>query len=194
MDFGLSYVDGPIQWRWPIAFQAFFAICLVLQMLPLPETPRFLIEKDLSAEAASVLARLDGTSVDDIEVLDMVQTIQVSIEKETRGGPFQYKELLQGGPMGNFRRIVLCCAVNVMQQFTGSNMINASLEHPRPKEPLKLTWATAAVLRPHRLRADHGPNPHHVAHPRWLHLHDLPGRQLHPALGKPLVPLPQSLH
>ncbi|GME47149.1 Sugar transporter [Neofusicoccum parvum] len=124
MDFGLSYVDGPIQWRWPIAFQAFFAICLVLQMLPLPETPRFLIEKDRNAEAADVLARLDNTTIDDVEVVGMVQTIRVSIEKETHGGPFQYKELLQGGPMGNFRRIMLCLAVNVMQQFTGSNMIN----------------------------------------------------------------------
>ncbi|EKG13248.1 General substrate transporter [Macrophomina phaseolina MS6] len=124
MDFGLSYVDGPIQWRWPIAFQAFFAICLVLQMLPLPETPRFLIEKDRTAEAADIIARLDNTTIEDPEVIDMVQTIQVSIEKETRGGPFQYKELLQGGPMGNFRRICLCLAVNVMQQFTGSNMVS----------------------------------------------------------------------
>ncbi|KAL1624822.1 hypothetical protein SLS56_007622 [Neofusicoccum ribis] len=118
MDFGLSYVDGPIQWRWTIAFQAFFAICLVLQMLPLPETPRFLIEKDRNAEAADVLARLDNTTIDDVEVVEMAQTIRMSIEKETHGGPFQYKELLQGGPMGNFRRIMLCLAVNVMQQFT----------------------------------------------------------------------------
>lgn len=124
MDFGLSYVSGPIQWRWPIAFQAFFAICLVLQMLPLPETPRFLIEKDRTREAADVLSRLDDTAIDDAEVVETVRTIQVSIEKETRGGPFQYKELISGGPMGNFRRICLCLAVNVMQQFTGSNMIN----------------------------------------------------------------------
>ncbi|KAB2579365.1 Sugar transporter STL1 [Lasiodiplodia theobromae] len=64
------------------------------------------------------------TAIDDAEVVETVRTIQVSIEKETRGGPFQYKELISGGPMGNFRRICLCLAVNVMQQFTGSNMIN----------------------------------------------------------------------
>lgn len=34
-------------------------------------------------------------------------------------GPFRYRELLQGGPLGNFRRICLCVGVNVMQQFTG---------------------------------------------------------------------------
>ncbi|KAL1652258.1 hypothetical protein SLS58_000385 [Diplodia intermedia] len=124
MDFGLSYVSGPVQWRLPIAFQAFFAICLVVQMLPLPETPRFLIEKDRTREAADVLSRLDNAAVDDTEVVDTVRTIQASIEKETRGGPFQYKELITGGPQGNFRRICLCMAVNVQQQWTGSNFIN----------------------------------------------------------------------
>ncbi|KAK7723548.1 hypothetical protein SLS57_004362 [Botryosphaeria dothidea] len=141
MDFGLSYVDGPIQWRWPIAFQAFFAICLVLQMIPLPETPRFLVEKDRTAEAADVVARLDDTTINDPEVVDMVQTIQVSIEKETRGGPFQYKELLQGGPMGNFRRICLCLAVNVMQQFTGS-IPHTILSLPPNREQLGITKCT----------------------------------------------------
>lgn len=38
--------------------------------------------------------------------------------------PPRYKELLTGGKVQNFRRIVLCMAVNILQQFTGSNMIN----------------------------------------------------------------------
>jgi MFS family permease len=56
LDFGLSFAKGPIQWRLPISFQAFFAICLVLQMLPLPETPRYLIEKGHHTAATEVLA------------------------------------------------------------------------------------------------------------------------------------------
>lgn len=46
------------------------------------------------------------------------------MEIESAGGPFRSRELLQGGKIRNFRRVVLCCAVNLMQQFTGSNMIN----------------------------------------------------------------------
>jgi hypothetical protein len=121
-----SYASGPIQWRLPIAFQAFFAIFLVIQMRPLPETPRFLIEKRKNLEAAMVIARLKSstTTIDDPEVVAMRKQIEDSIALESAGGPFKYKELLECGRLGNFRRICLCLAVNVMQQFTGSNMIN----------------------------------------------------------------------
>lgn len=40
LGYGLSFVNSPTQWRFPISFQAFFAVTLVLQMLPLPDTPR----------------------------------------------------------------------------------------------------------------------------------------------------------
>ncbi|KAI9660042.1 MAG: hypothetical protein M1821_001394 [Bathelium mastoideum] len=126
MDYGLSFVNGPIQWRLPIAFQAFFAICLLLQILPLPETPRWLIEKNRNNEGAEVLARLQPTDADihDPVVVYQRKSIESSIEIESAGGPFRWKELLQGGKIQNFRRIILCCAVNIMQQLTGSNMIN----------------------------------------------------------------------
>lgn len=125
MDFGLSYVDGPIQWRFPIAFQALFAICLVLQMIPLPETPRYLVLQNKQTAAGEVLARLHGknTPVDHPEVQVIKAQIETGIEIESAGGPFRYKELLQGGRLQNFRRICLCLGVNIMQQFTGSNMI-----------------------------------------------------------------------
>ena len=126
MDYGLSFASGPIQWRFPIAFQAFFATCLVLQILPLPETPRYLILKGDTASASQVVASLRGknVSLDDESVQYTIKQISSGIEIESAGGPFRYAELLTGGRTQNFRRIVLCCAVNVMQQFTGSNMIN----------------------------------------------------------------------
>ncbi|TVY57074.1 Sugar transporter STL1 [Lachnellula cervina] len=127
LDFGLSFVSGPVQWRFPISFQAFFAIALVLQTLPLPETPRYLIEKGRVTEASHILARLEmdvNTAIDDDEVVFQRRQIETSLELESAGGPFRYSELLKGGKIQNFRRVCLCCAVNVMQQFTGANMIN----------------------------------------------------------------------
>jgi MFS family permease len=115
LDFGLSYVSGPAQWRFPIAFQAFFAVCLVIQMMPLPETPRFLIEKNRNTEAAEVIARLKGkgTSLDDPDVVRLRTSIEASIEIESAGGPFRYRELLECGKIQNLRRIILCAAVNI---------------------------------------------------------------------------------
>lgn len=126
LDFGLSFVDGPIQWRLPISFQALFAISLVLQMLPLPETPRWLMEKGRMSEAAEIIARLAGpdTAATDEQVVFQCQQIEKSLEIESVGGPFRFTELIQGGKIGNFRRLCLAMAVNAMQQFTGSNMIN----------------------------------------------------------------------
>lgn len=122
-----SYIDGSVQWRFPIAFQAVFAILLVLQMLPLPETPRYLVLNNHNETAGEVLARLHpekDITADHPDVVYFRTQIESAIETESAGGPFRYSELLTGGRVQNFRRVVLCMAVNVMQQFTGSNMIN----------------------------------------------------------------------
>ena len=124
LDYGLSFLDSPAQWRFPISFQAFFAVCLVLQMISLPETPRWLCERDRSDEAATVLARLHREQPADESTPEVVQLrvqIETAIELESIGGPFKYKELLTGGKIQNFRRMILCGLINVQQQFTGAN-------------------------------------------------------------------------
>ena len=123
LDYGMSFVSGPAQWRFPIAFQGFFAICLVLQMLPLPDTPRWLCEHHRNPEAANIIARLQTqqpATVDDEEVILMRRQIETSIELESAGGPFRYKELLAGGKIQNLRRMILCATINIQQQFTGT--------------------------------------------------------------------------
>lgn len=127
MDYGLSFVQNPIQWRLPISFQAFFAICLVLQMIPLPETPRWLCEQDRREDAAEVLAclQVDATSPDAaLRVDQSLLEIETAIALESAGGPFRYRELLSGGKIQNLRRMIICGLVNIQQQFTGANMIN----------------------------------------------------------------------
>ncbi|KAJ5580308.1 Major facilitator superfamily domain general substrate transporter [Penicillium hispanicum] len=127
LDYGLSFVNSSVQWRFPISFQAFFAVCLVVQMLPLPDTPRWLCEKDRSDEAAFILARLQLVQPADEstpEVVVLRRQIETAIEIESAGGPFRYKELLAGGKVQNLRRMILAGLVNIQQQFTGSNMIN----------------------------------------------------------------------
>ena len=123
LDYGLSFVDTPVQWRFPISFQAFFAVFLVLQMIPLPDSPRWLCEQDRSDEAASVLARLQVSqpaNESHPDVVHLRRQIESSIEIESAGGPFKYKELWSGGQMGNLRRMILAAVVNIQQQFTGT--------------------------------------------------------------------------
>lgn len=96
-------------------------------MLPLPETPRYLVLNNQNDSAGEVLVRLhpgNHVTTDHPDIVHMKRQIESGIELESAGGPFRYRELLNGGKVQNFRRVVLCMAVNVMQQFTGSNMIN----------------------------------------------------------------------
>jgi len=131
-DYGLSFVDGPVQWRLPIGFQALFALCLFFQASFLPDSPRWLLAHGYGTEATEVLNQLvepvmdnspgfkrPGWSADSLRA-----EIEASLEAESAGGPFKYRELLLGGKLGNFRRVCLAIGVNVMQQFTGANMIN----------------------------------------------------------------------
>lgn len=54
----MSYVDSGAQWRFPIALQIFFAVSTILILLPLPETPRWLVKQDKREEALEILIRL----------------------------------------------------------------------------------------------------------------------------------------
>lgn len=57
------------QWRFPLAFQVVPALVLAVGMIFLPESPRYLVEKEKYAEAMRVLRKLhfDGRNEDWIE-------------------------------------------------------------------------------------------------------------------------------
>ncbi|KAF5988389.1 putative sugar transporter [Fusarium bulbicola] len=47
VDYGMSYVSSDAQFRFPLAFQIFFAILTFIGITLLPESPRWLINHDL---------------------------------------------------------------------------------------------------------------------------------------------------
>ncbi|KAL2833959.1 general substrate transporter [Aspergillus pseudoustus] len=124
MDYGTSFTESSFQWRFPLAFQAIFAIFLILQVIGLPETPRWLVQHDRHEEARAVVGAIESKPANDPDVVRTILDIQVGLEEEQKGGPFRFKELFTWGDEQNLRRLLITISVELGQQFTGSNMIN----------------------------------------------------------------------
>ena len=124
MDYGTSFSESSFQWRFPLAFQAVFAIFLILQIIGLPETPRWLVQHDRYEEARAVTAALEDKDIDDEGVNTTILDIRSGLEEEQRGGPFTFKELFTWGETQNLRRLLIVISIQMGQQFSGSNMIN----------------------------------------------------------------------
>ncbi|KAM7224090.1 General substrate transporter [Rhypophila decipiens] len=122
--YATSSYESSFQWRFPLAFQSVFAVLLVLQIIGLPESPRWLVAHDRSIEAGPVIAAIAGKPNDDESVTRTVLNIQKALYEERRGGPFRFQELFTWGKTQNLRRLILAISVQLGQQFTGSNMIN----------------------------------------------------------------------
>jgi MFS family permease len=108
-----------------VAFQLLFSVVTIVLLLWLPESPRWLVEHGDHEESRAVIARLTGKDIplDHHEVTRLHQHIQEAIELESAGGPFKYRELFTGGKIQNFRRILLCIAVDGFSQLSGINLI-----------------------------------------------------------------------
>ncbi|KAJ5781224.1 hypothetical protein N7457_006384 [Penicillium paradoxum] len=107
-------------YRIPVAIQFAWAIILVVGMLILPETPRFLIKQDRYEEATKSLARLRRMDVNDPALIEELAEIQANHEYEMRLGNATYLEIFRG-PLA--RRLATGCAVQGLQQLAGCNFI-----------------------------------------------------------------------
>lgn len=120
LDFGLSYVDSSVQWRFPVAFQIFFAAILFAGIFNLPESPRWLISKDRKEEATYVLAKLKGLPAEHDEVYAELTVVQDAVTRFARS-QVGFKDLLSGGKTQHFQRMTIGASTQFFQQFTGCN-------------------------------------------------------------------------
>jgi sugar porter (SP) family MFS transporter len=125
LEFGLYYVgDNSVSWRFPIAFQGLFAIIVVVCIMLLPESPRWLARAGRLEEAATVLARIEDVPVDSEYVLQELEIIRQSLvldqNAESAGvssSPFALTK------NRHLHRTILAVGVNILAQMTGVNII-----------------------------------------------------------------------
>ncbi|EAW20602.1 putative MFS monosaccharide transporter [Aspergillus fischeri NRRL 181] len=123
IDFGAHYGPDDLVWRFPIAFQIFFGLIIIIGMFFLPDSPRYLISKDRIQEGEYVLAALAGREVHDHETQIQKQLVIDSIRASGSGQKTRFRDLVTGGRTQHFRRMLIGSSSQIFQQLGGCNAV-----------------------------------------------------------------------
>ncbi|EPE24459.1 MFS general substrate transporter [Glarea lozoyensis ATCC 20868] len=115
-------IDGPSAFRIPLAMQFVWAGVLLLGLMLLPETPRYLIKRGNHGAAASSLSRLRRLDITHPALIEELAEIEANHEYELSLGASTYRDVFLGSPhLG--RRLLTGCGLQMLQQLSGCNFI-----------------------------------------------------------------------
>jgi sugar porter (SP) family MFS transporter len=124
MNYGFTYLkDSAASWRFPLAFQCFWAMVTLLLTLIMPESPRWLVLKGREDEARAIISRLISQPADNAEVNAELQLLVLNVTHEIENQRVKLKEILHNGPTQTLRRVLLGAGLAFMQQACGVNII-----------------------------------------------------------------------
>ncbi|KAJ5923430.1 hypothetical protein N7454_008675 [Penicillium verhagenii] len=128
VDYGFSFVESEVQFRFPIALQILFAILTFIGVMFLPESPRWLIKHGDEDKARHVIWKLqenakeidENDAVVGIDVREISQAIRDETEASAEGS---FKLIFQNGDQKFLHRTLLGMGGQMMQQISGINLI-----------------------------------------------------------------------
>ncbi|GAA6018885.1 hypothetical protein JCM11491_001712 [Sporobolomyces phaffii] len=118
---GAYFVESSFSWRFPVAFQIFFALITVVLLFGIPESPAWLIRHGNVEEAKDILGKIYRLDRDDPEITGMVDAAE---KTNAEVAAFRFRDLFTNGPTQNFRRAALAFMSQVFQQITGINLVS----------------------------------------------------------------------
>ncbi|KAL5609744.1 hypothetical protein FOVSG1_004425 [Fusarium oxysporum f. sp. vasinfectum] len=128
INYGLSFVEGSVAWRFPLAFQFVFIFVLFATVPWLPESPRWLIAHNRTQEATEILACIEDKPTTSPAVTAQLHEIQYSVDYELQHA-VKWKDILlrrnkDTADTKTLRRLLLGANTQLMQQFGGINIMS----------------------------------------------------------------------
>lgn len=122
-DYGMSFVGGPISWRLPIGCQMFFAFAVIILVIGLPESPRWLYKNRRNDEALKVLCDMYDCDPNHEKVQQEQAAILEVLEVEYQTGEYRWSQLFKQDEVQTGRRVLLAYGMQFMNQMGGINLV-----------------------------------------------------------------------
>ncbi|KAL1924892.1 uncharacterized protein VTP21DRAFT_4546 [Calcarisporiella thermophila] len=120
LNYFFSELPDNRQWRIPLSIQCIPAILLAIATMFLPDSPRWLVNKNRDAEAMRVLRLLMANAAEANQ--EYIQ-IKQNVRFEHTYVSDSYRTMFRKGPENLRRRMVLGVCLQVFQQLTGINSV-----------------------------------------------------------------------
>lgn len=148
----MSFTEGGIRWRFPIAFQLVPLIFLAVGINFFPESPRWLVKVGRHEHALEILTALRGEGdAEHPEVQREFQQIQDAVEMESEEGEQGYLEMLfKKDKLNISRRVHLSIWLQIVQELAGIGVVRACL----CRKPIGLRGLRFVYYTDYRLRSN----------------------------------------
>ncbi|CAK4033168.1 related to sugar transporter [Lecanosticta acicola] len=125
IDYGFTKIPGEnsAAWRVPVILQCVFLIAMLLMIMIIPDTPRWLISHNRQDEALEVLRSLNKKNMSDESICDMHANIVNTVAYEASIGAGSWSDLLRSDEIQSRRRFLIACSVQAFQQLGGINAL-----------------------------------------------------------------------
>ncbi|RYP66835.1 hypothetical protein DL769_005930 [Monosporascus sp. CRB-8-3] len=130
ISYALYFQDGPLQWRFPLALQLLFPLVIGPLLFFVSESPRWLLLVNREKNALQVIARMASsmTTVEEPAVIAEFRSIKAAIQLEREHRAPLLDVLCFRDKTHNFRRLLLSCGTQLMQQFSGINALGKTCD------------------------------------------------------------------
>ena len=123
IDYAFSSHDSSYAWRIPCILQCVFLVPMLLILVVVPETPRWLASHDRGEESLDVLQKLHQHRMSDESIRLLHADIMAVVAVEKTVGTGSWKDLVKNDSLQSQRRFLIACGIQSMQQLGGINAI-----------------------------------------------------------------------